>query len=139
MSNPIFQALSIRLACTALLAATVTLRAESPENRNKTRTKPQIIYHLPPSSPYAERLHSQAKGQNNDVSNDNLPLSLQTPHPTPSAAPAPQQSVTSGPSENNSKPRMRSTRGQSRPRSFAKPSGHGKGDGNGHGNHSHKK
>jgi hypothetical protein len=138
MSNPIFQVLSIRLACTALLAATVTLRAEPPENRpNKTRTKPQIIYHLPPSSPYAERLHSQAKGQNSDLSNDNLPLSLQTPHPTPNAAPAPQQqSPISGPSEHNVKPRERSSRAQPRSRSFAKPSSHG--NGNGNGNHSHK-
>jgi hypothetical protein len=135
MSNPIFQVLSIRLACTALLAATVTLRAESPENRsNKSRTKPQIIYHLPPSSPYAERLHSQAKGQNNDLPNDNVPLSLQTPHPTPNAAGPQQQSATSGPPEQNVK---RSSQAQPRPRSFAKPSG--KGNGNGHGNHSHKK
>ena len=84
MKNPVFQILSVRLACTVLLACTVTLRAEPPENRpNKARTKPQIIYHLPPASPYAERLHSQAKGQSNDLPNDNsLPLSLQTPHPT---------------------------------------------------------
>ena len=137
MNNPVFTVLSIRLACTVLLACTVTLRAEPPENRpNKARAKPQIIYHLPPSSPYGERLHSQAKVQNNELPiDDSMPLSLQTAHANANAAAAAQQSATPTPAEHLVKPRMRSTRAQSRPHSFAKPSGHG----NGHGNHSHKK
>jgi hypothetical protein len=137
MNNPAFKLLSIRLVGMVLLASTVTLRAESPDNRsNKTRTKPQIIYHLQPSSPYAERLHSQAKSQNNDLPVDSsVPMSLQTPHPNPNPAAAPPQSSTPPPPEHIVTPRMRSTRSQSRPHSFAKPSVHG----NGHGNHSHKK
>ena len=135
MNNPVSTILLTRLTCTVLLAGAATLRAEPPDNHsNKTRTKPQIIYHLPPSSPYAERLHSQAKGQSSDVPVDSsMPSSVQTSNG--SAAPAPQQSAAPQPAEGTVKPRMRASRMQSRPRSFAKPAGHG----NAHGNRSHKK
>lgn len=42
------------------------------------RPRPQVIYHLPPASPYAAALHSQAKTQREALPIDgNMPTSLQ--------------------------------------------------------------
>lgn len=61
----------------------------APNRRNGVRPKPQVIYHLPRSSNYAATLHSQAKGQNNDLPIDgDMPTSLQISRANANAAAA---------------------------------------------------
>ena len=137
MKDPGFQLILARLIFAASLALTGAVCAQPPDQApNKkpvARTKPQVIYHLPPSSNYAATLHSQAKGQNNDLPVDSsMPTSLQIPRPNanPAAARAQPEPVTPSLKEPSGKrPKLQSKR------SFhSKP----KGQGNSHGN-PHKK
>jgi hypothetical protein len=141
MKNPGLQHNLVRLGCTALLALTVTVRAEPPETPSKksatSRTKPQVIYHLPPSSNYAATLHSQAKGQGNELPIDSsMPTSLQMSRANANAAATQQQSPTPPPQERSVKrPKLPSHRSQAR----TGPSVKSIGPGNSHGNKPHKK
>jgi hypothetical protein len=91
MKNPGFQ---FKLACVAwaaLLAFGGAVLAQPTEKAAKKppRTKPQVIYHLPPSSNYAATLHSQAKGQINDLPvDDSMPTSLKMARDNANAAAA---------------------------------------------------
>jgi hypothetical protein len=143
MNIPEFQHKLVWLAGTALLALTVTLRAEPPETLSKKsatlRTKPQVIYHLPPSSNYAATLHSQAKGQGNELPVDSsMPTSLQMSraNANAAAAQAQQEAATPPPQDRSVKPpRLQSNRSQTRRHSSPKTISRG----NSHGNKSHKK
>jgi hypothetical protein len=132
MKDPDFKPRLVRLifaGCTALAA---TVLAESPENgSNKhsgSRSRPQVIYHLPRASNYAATLHSQAKGQSTDV-----PVDSELPRANANAAPIEQQQTVTAPSSER-RVKVRSNRAPVRQRSFMKSPGHG----NGHGK-SHKK
>src|SRR6266404_6952498 len=77
----------------ASLTLALTIRAEPPETASKKGAaswgQPQVIYHLPPSSNYAATLHSQAKGQNNELPiDDRMPTSLQMSRANANAAAA---------------------------------------------------
>ena len=86
MKNPGFQSKAVWLGWVALIALTGTILAQPPLSM---RTKPQVIYHLPRSSNYAATLHSQAKGQNNDLPVDGgRPTSLSTSRANANAAAA---------------------------------------------------
>jgi hypothetical protein len=144
MKNPGLQHNLVRLGCTALLALSVTVRAEPPETPSKksatSRTKPQVIYHLPPSSNYAATLHSQAKGQGNELPIDSsMPTSLQMSRANANAAAAQaqqQESPTPPPQERSVKrPKLPSHRSRVR----TDPSVKSIGPGNSHGNKSRKK
>jgi hypothetical protein len=143
MKNPGLQNKLVRLGCTALLALTVTVRAEPPETPSKksvvSRTKPQVIYHLPPSSDYAATLHSQAKAQGNELPIDSsMPTSLQMSraNANAAAAQAQQEAATPPPQDPSVKPpRLQSNRSQTRRHSSPKTISRG----NSHGNKSHKK
>jgi len=135
MKHPGFQNKPAWLLWVALLALTGTVLAQPPETGpNKTpaaRTKPQVIYHLPPSSNYAATLHSQAKGQNNDLPIDSsMPTSLQMSRANANAAAAQAQPEAATPplKEPSGKlPKLQSKR------SFhSKPSVKAKGRGNSH-------
>ena len=75
------------LACITLLMLARLVSAEPPSGTPSKpamkvppapRERPQIIYHVRPTSDYAATLHSQAKGQNSDLTIDSsMPLSLQ--------------------------------------------------------------
>ncbi len=141
MKDPGFQNKPAWLLWVALLALTGTVLAQPPETGpNKTpavRTKPQVIYHLPPSSNYAATLHSQAKGQNNDLPIDSsMPASLQMSRANANAAAAQAQQEAATPplKEPSGKPPKLQSK-----RSFhSKPSVKAKGRGNSPRN-SHKK
>jgi hypothetical protein len=142
MKDPDFKPKLIRLVCAGCAALAVSVLAQSPEtgsNRNAgSRGRPQVIYHLPPASNFAATLHSQAKGQNNEVPvNSSMPTSLQIPRANPNAARVPQpQGATPPPQERRVKTAVRSNRSPARPHSsFVKPQSHG----NGHGNKSHRR
>src|SRR4029077_9451444 len=76
--------------------------AESKKMPAPARTKPQVIYHLPPSSNYAATLHSQAKSQSNALPIDStMPTSLQISAPAANADPQPQQEAVTSPSTAN--------------------------------------
>jgi hypothetical protein len=142
MKDPDFNRKLLRLICAGYAALAVTVLAESPEAGSSkkaiSRTRPQVIYHLPPASNYAATLHSQAKGQNNDLPiDDSMPISLQMSRANANAAAAQHQQTATPPpaQEPRVKTSGRSNRPPARPRSFVKPQSHG----NGHGNKSHKK
>lgn len=110
-----------------------------PRKTPAPRTKPQVIYHLPPSSDYAATLHSQAKGPNNDLPiDDSMPASLQLSRANANAAAA-----QSSPQPEKATPPLQESRGK-RPKQQLKrsqrssPSIKAKGRGNSHGN-PHKK
>jgi hypothetical protein len=140
MKDPGFQ-LIFRLIFAASLALTGVVCAQpadqAPNKKPVARTKPQVIYHLPPSSNYAATLHSQAKAQNNDLPIDGeMPTSLQISRANANAAaaqarqeaatPAPQKPQVARPKD----PSHRSVRSQSvKAKGPARP----------HGNKSHKK
>jgi hypothetical protein len=93
MKDPGFQRKLIWLVATALFAVAGPGFAQPPEKaptkRDVVRPKPQVIYHLPRSSNYAATLHSQAKGQNNDLPIDSdMPTSLQLSRANANAAAA---------------------------------------------------
>ena len=101
MKDPRFPHKLVWLVAAALFAVPGPGFAQPPE-RNTARQKPQVIYHLPPSSSSAARLHSQAKGQNSDrpVDSDG-PAAPQVSRENPnmSTAQAREQSVTAPPAE----------------------------------------
>ena len=143
MKNPDFTLTLVRFL---LVASTVTapsvLLADPPESggaKGAARSKPQVIYHLPPASNYGATLHSQAKGQNNTLPIDSdMPASLQTSRANANAAAA-QEHQTPAPTpyfqERSPQPKLKSNRSPGRSRSFSKPSSRW----NPHGNKSHKK
>jgi hypothetical protein len=138
MKNPGFTVRLIRLLFVGWTAVALTAMAEPPDNGKKAaaRTRPQIIYHLPPASNYAATLHSQAKTQNNELPVDSsMPTSLQSANSNANAA---QQQATPRPTapERRVQPKMKANRPQASPRSFARPPGHGNPHGGGK---SHKK
>jgi len=87
MEVPGWQKKLVRLACVTLLMLAGVVSAEPPSGTPSKpamkvppapRERPQIIYHVRPTSDYAATLHSQAKGQPNDLPIDSgMPLSLQ--------------------------------------------------------------
>lgn len=134
MKDPGFKYNLVWLLSIVSLAMVGTAGAEAPETGPKksgsSRGRPQVIYHLPPSSPYAATLHSQAKGQNNELPTDNsLPSQI-----APPSAPQ-QQTPLPSIQERRVSPKLKSNRSRPRSRSVAKPPGHG----NPHANKSHKK
>ena len=103
MKNPDFTLKLIRLLAVALTAlVSSVMLAEPPEPgtpKNISRSKPQVIYHLPPASNYGATLHSQAKGQNNTLPIDSdMPTSLQMSRANANAAAAQQQQTQDTPS-----------------------------------------
>src|SRR5205814_5686503 len=97
--------------------------------RPVVRTKPQVIYHLPPASNYAATLHAQAKGQNNDLPIDNdMPVSLQLSRANANAAAAAAEAREEATPSPSAQPRFNRPRPPShqsaRPRSL-KPKGGG--------------
>ena len=142
MKVPGFQLILTRLIFAASLALTGAVCAQPPDQPpNKkpvARTKPQVIYHLPPSSNYAATLHSQAKAQNNNdlpIDSD-MPTSLQISRANANAAAAQarQQAATPPPQESP----VSQPKGPSH-RSVRSQSGKAKGPARPHGNKSHKK
>jgi len=141
MKNPGFENKPAWLGWVALLALSATVLAQPPEtDPSKTpaaRTKPQVIYHLPPSSNSAATLHSQAKGQNNDLSIDSsMPTSLQISRANANAAAAQSQQEAATapvPQPTGKRPKLQSKRSLG-----SRPSVKPKGRGNSHGN-PHKK
>jgi len=129
MKNPgITRKLIWFISATALAAAvTVVAQPDAGQTKNHpSRARPQVIYHLPPSSNYAATLHSQAKSQNREMQIENpMQPPGQTSHGGNPEAPPP--TVATPPTQERSvKPRGRSP-------------GKSSGRGNGHGNHPHKK
>jgi hypothetical protein len=142
MKDPGFQLIFIRLIFAASLALTGAVCAQpsdqAPNKKPAARTKPQVIYHLPPSSNYAATLHSQAKSQNNDLSIDSdMPTSLQISRANANAAAAQarQEAATPPPQE---QPQVTRPKGPSH-RSVRSQSSKAKGPARPHGNKSHKK
>jgi hypothetical protein len=93
MKNPGSQCRSVRLgrvgALFALASAVLAQPPDAPTKKPVSRPRPQVIYHLPSSSNSAAALHSQAKGQNNDLPiAGSMPTSLQTSHANANAAAA---------------------------------------------------
>jgi hypothetical protein len=125
MNNPVFKVRLVRLLILGSIAVAVRARAESPDpGAPRSRTRPQIIYHLPPN--YAAMLHSQAKTQNNEFSRENSVPNAAQQEPAP---PASFQEPRVKPKLNESRPKV------IQPRSSGKAQGHG----NPHGNKSRKK
>ncbi|MDP9098195.1 MAG: hypothetical protein M3N48_04280, partial [Verrucomicrobiota bacterium] len=110
MKNPGFNCRSFWLGSAVLFALAGAVLAEPPDPSTKklvARPRPQVIYHLPSSSNSAATLHSQAKGQNNDLPIDSsMPTSLQISRSNANAgaAQAREQPVTSPPPEPRVKP-----------------------------------
>lgn len=155
MNTPRFHRRLARLVLPALLSFVVSsARAEPPatphENASKNppsaRSKPQVIYHLPPSSAYAATLHSQAKRQGNSLPIDSsMPTSLQMSRAAANSAaaeaqPEPAPSSNPGQSENTSvrKRVLKSKATSNRPPARSRPSVKGKGPAI-HADKSHKK
>ena len=128
MKNPGFNPKLIWLLCAAFASLAVTALAQAPDlipRKAPPRSRPQIIYHLPPASSSAATLHSQAKGRNNDlpVENGMLP-SLQTSHTRANEAAEQQQTPLPSPPQPAVKTKVQSTSSQERPRSSPKSQGH---------------
>ena len=142
MKNPDFTLKPVRILLAVSMAVALRAMAESPDSgpaKNTARSKPQVIYHLPPASKYSSTLHSQAKGQNNELPIDSsMPASLQMSRANANAAAAAaQQQQTPAPSVERKAPRpkIKSNRSQTPPRSSGRPRSFG----NHHGNKPHKK
>jgi hypothetical protein len=140
MKNPGFKSKLVWLVCTGSAVLSATVVAQPPETGPKKapRTRPQVIYHLPPSSSYGPTLHSQAKGENNETPVESgTPPAVQTPRENPNVATALQQQTPKpAPQERKvNRQRVQSNRPASRPHPVQKPSFHG----NPRGNKSHKK
>ena len=141
MKVPDFKLKLTRIICAGCVALAATVLAESPETGPTksavSRTRPQVIYHLPPASNYAATLHSQAKGQNGELPIDSsMPTSLQMSRANANAAAAQQlQTTTPALHESHAKLKVRSNRSSVRQRSVIQSPGRG----NGHGNKSHRK
>lgn len=110
MKNPGLHCRTVWLGWAASLVLTGALLAQPPDASKKkpvARPRPQVIYHLPSSSNSAATLHSQAKGQNNDLPIDSgMPTSLQISRANANAAAAQtrEQPVTPPPAEPKGKP-----------------------------------
>jgi hypothetical protein len=123
MKNPGFHCRSVWLGWAALLALTGVVVAQPPDASSKkpvARPRPQVIYHLPASSNYAATLHSQAKGQSNDLPIDSsMPTSLQISRANANAAAAQarEEAVTPPPPE----PRVKRPKIQSKGSSHSGP------------------
>jgi hypothetical protein len=140
MKNPGFNPKMIWLVCAAFAALAVTVLAQPPDiiaKKAPARSRPQVIYHLPPASSSAATLHSQAKGRNSDLPADSdMPTSLSHGKANEAAAAAQQQQTpTPQPQQPALNTRVQSNPSQARPRSSGKSSGHG----NSQGHKSHKK
>jgi hypothetical protein len=139
MKNPGFKSKLVRLVCTGCAVLCATVVAQPPETgaNKKPRSRPQVIYHLPPSSNYGPTLHSQAKGQRNEVPVESgTPSAVQIPPDNPNVATAiQQQTPRPAPQERNVTRPVQSNRPANRPRSVHKPPVHD----NSHGKKSHKK
>jgi hypothetical protein len=141
MKVPNFKFKLVRIICAGSAAFAGSVLAESPEpgpsKSAMSRTRPQVIYHLPPASNYAATLHSQAKGQNNELPIDSsMPTSLQISRANANAAAAQQLQATPPPvQERHVQLKVRSNRPPIRQRSVI----HLPARGNGHGNKSHRK
>jgi hypothetical protein len=132
MNSPEFHHTLARFGCgAALLALTPMVWAESPEKASKkgARSQPQVIYHLPSSSNSAATLHSQDKGQTNDIPAEGMPTPAQRSRENASGAGTPPPQETSV-----KPPKVQSDRSRSQPHS-RKP----KEQGNSRGPKSHKK
>jgi hypothetical protein len=130
----------VRVICTGCAGLAATVLAETPESGSKknagSRTRPQVIYHLPPASNYAATLHSQAKGQNNELPIDgSMPTSLQMSRANAASAQQGQAAATPSPQERRVKNKVHSNRSPAGQRSFINSTVRG----NSHGNKSHKK
>lgn len=118
--------------------------AAGPESKKPpARSKPQVIYHLPPTSNYAAALHSQAKTQRDSLPvESNMPTSLQMANGAANEAAAKAHPEPAPPQRNlkerahSPSPREMKTRVH-----VQQPGKHGKGQGPGksHGNKSHRK
>jgi hypothetical protein len=109
MKNPRFHCKSVWLGWAALVALACPVLAEPPDASTKKRVarpRPQVIYHLPSSSNSAATLHSQAKGQGNDLPIDSgMPNSHQVSRANANpAAEAREQPMTSPPPAPTVKP-----------------------------------
>jgi len=131
MKNPGFNPKLIWLLCAAFALLAVTVFAEAPElvpKKAPARSRPQIIYHLPPASNSAAALHSQAKGRDNDLPVDSrMPTSLQISHTRANEAAAAaeqQQTPLPSPPPPAEKPKVQSNSSRERPRSSTKSQGH---------------
>jgi hypothetical protein len=120
MKNRSLKSRLVWLVCIGSAVLSATVMAQPPENgaNKKPRSRPQVIYHLPPSSSYGATLHSQAKGQNNEVPVESgTPSAAQIQRDNPNAATSPQQQKVTRPVQSN--------RPASRQRSSNKAPGHG--------------
>lgn len=141
MKVPDFKLRLVRIICAGCAALAATALGESPEtgpNKNAmSRTRPQVIYHLPRASNYAATLHSQAKGQSNEVPIDNsMPTSLQMSRENANPSPAQQQQAAApSPPPRRGRINVHSNRSPAGQRSFI----HSPGRGSSHANKSHKK
>lgn len=131
MKNPGFNPKRIWLLCAAFASLAVTVFAEAPDlvpKKAPARSRPQIIYHLPPASNSAATLHSQAKGRNNDLPVDSsMPTSLQMSHARANEAAAAaeqQQTPVPSPPPPPVTTRVESNSLRGRPRSSPKSQGH---------------
>ena len=119
----------IRTICVGCLVLANSAVAASPEAGSHksagSRTRPQVIYHLPSTSNYAATLHSQAKGQNHK-----MPVENSMPAPVAQQP----QAVILPPQERPTKTKVHSSRSANRQRSFINSSARG----NGRGHKSHK-
>lgn len=98
MKNPGLNKRLAQLGCALLLAVPAALFAEPPATAPQMqsskvptapRSKPQVIYHVRPSSNYAATLHSQAKSQTHELPIDSsMPTSLQLSRSNANAAAA---------------------------------------------------
>jgi hypothetical protein len=134
----------IWLACVTVSLAVpgVAQPPDKPPGKRTPSEKPQVIYHVRPTSDYAATLHSQAKGQNNDVpAEGGKSPSVEPPRPNP-VVPAPEtrrplESVQQGPEIEQR--HVKQPKAQSnhvvRPHAFKPQKQHG----NPHGGKSHKK
>ena len=87
------------LACVTLLALAAMVIAQPPEKPKAAPTpppRPQVIYHVRPTSDYAATLHSQAKGEGSDVPAEAARSPTVEPTRPNPVVPAPE---TRGPSE----------------------------------------
>ena len=143
--------LALGLAAAIMLLSCLPMGAESPPAKpdsanSVSRTKPQVIYHLPRSSTYSATLHSQAKTQNNLLSVDSqMPTSLQLSRSAANAEAVEarrEAERTANSPEDQASPQQTRTIKRSRskaPAVRAFPPGRGKSHGNPHPGKGHKK
>jgi hypothetical protein len=111
MKNPGFNYISFGLGWAMLLGLTGVLLAQPPDASKKKPVagpRPQVIYHLPSTSGSAATLHSQAKGQINDLpieSGMSTSLQISRANANAAAAQAREEAVTPLPPGRRVKPR----------------------------------